>query len=62
MQFENKVEQRTKSLIANYPRLLADKDQQASAASIANAKKTPALFTAVLSLNLEQTRRYVALF
>jgi hypothetical protein len=50
MQFEKELEQHTKSLIVSYPRLLADKEQQADVASIANAKKTPAFLTAVISL------------
>jgi hypothetical protein len=50
MHFENEVEQHTKSLIASYPRLLAGKDQQASFASIAKARKRPAFFTFDLSL------------
>ena len=50
MHFENEVEQHTKLLIASYPRLLADKAQQAMLASIANAKKSPAFLTSVLSL------------
>jgi len=50
MHFENEVEQHTKLLIASYPRLLADKAQQTMLASIANAKKSPAFLTSVLSL------------
>ena len=49
MHFENEVEQHTKSLIASYPRLLADKDQQASIASIDRKRQENAQLSAVLS-------------